>query len=492
MEGLKAKTIHGGIARFAAQGASFCLRLVSLTVLSRLLEPRDFGLVGMVTAFTGVLDLFRDFGLSAATIQRRTVTQEQISTLFWVNLLVGALLGFLTVALAPAVADFYHEPRLVAVTMVLGAGFLLNGAGIQHGAILQRQMRFTALAVINTASLIAGIAIAILGAIAGYGYWALVGMTVALPLTGTIGCWIAAAWVPKLPQKRTGIRSMLGFGGALTLNGLLAYLAYNLDKVLLGRFWGAGALGIYGRSYQLVNIPTANLNSAAGEVAFSALSRLQDDPYRFRSYFLKGYSLVLAMTIPITVACMLFAADIVRVLLGPKWGASAEILRLLAPTILIFSIINPIGWLMTSLGLVVRNLKLALIFAPMITAGYVVGVPYGPKGVALGFSGVMVLCAIPLTAFCLRGTPVSLRDIVLTSGWPLTSATVAGVIAFIVRLAYGHSLSPMPRLMLEVSVLVVSFFGMLLLVAGQNALYLDLLRGLRGASAVEKKGLASA
>jgi O-antigen/teichoic acid export membrane protein len=482
MKDLKEKTIRGGVARVAAQAASFILRVGSLMILARVLGPREFGLVGMVTAFTGVLDLFRDFGLSAAAIQRKAVTEEQISTLFWVNLLVGAILALLTLASARAVAGFYHEPRLIGVTMVLGVGFLFNATGVQHGAILQREMRFTALAVINTVSLGVGIATAMLGAMAGYGYWALVAMTVTSPLVASIGFWVATGWVPKRPRKRTGIRSMMRFGGTLTLNGLLAYFAYNLDKVLLGRFWGANVLGIYGRAYQLVNIPTANLNSAAGEVAFSALSRLQDDPYRLRNCFLKGYSLVLAMTIPITIACALFANDIVRVLLGPKWDAAADIVRLLAPTILIFGIINPVGWLMTSLGHVVRSLKLALIFGPLITAGYLVGVPYGPTGVAIGFSGVMVLCAIPLTAFCLRGTPVSLRDIVVTSAWPLASAIVGGAIAFVVRLAYGHSLSSLPRLALESSVLVATFFIMLLFIAGQKSLYLDLFRGLKGTS----------
>src|SRR5215467_4859073 len=119
-------------------------------VLARLLDPKDFGLVGMVTAFTGVLGLFRDFGLSSAAIQRTNVTDEQISTLFWINLVVGALLAGLAVAMAPVVAAFYHEPRLSMVTMALAAGFLFNAVGIQHGSLLQRHLRFTALAGINT------------------------------------------------------------------------------------------------------------------------------------------------------------------------------------------------------------------------------------------------------------------------------------------------------------------------------------------------------
>src|SRR5271169_3413575 len=337
---LKGKTIRGGFARLCAQGTNLLLRVCSLMVLARLLGPRDFGLVGMVTAFTGVLMLFRDFGLSAAAIQRTTVTEEQISTLFWINVSAGALLGLVTVAMAPIIAAFYDEPRLFGVTVVLALGFLFNAAGVQHSALLQRQMRFTALAVISVVSLIVGTAIAIGGAEAGYGYWALVAMSVTSPLIATIGFWLTTGWVPGRPQRRAGIRSMMHFGGTLTLNGLVAYIAYNGEKVLIGRFWGTDAIGIYGRAYQLVNIPTDNLNGAIGEVAFSALSRLQDDPVRFKSYFLKGFSLVLGLTLPITIACALFADDVVFVLLGPKWKEAAGIVRLLAPTIAIFAIIN--------------------------------------------------------------------------------------------------------------------------------------------------------
>ena len=174
MKDLKEKAIRGGLARLLAQGANFGLRLASLMVLARLLVPKDFGLVGMVTAFTGVLGVFRDFGLSSAAIQRAHVTEEQLSTLFWINLGVGAALALVAAAMAPLVAAFYHEPRLVKVTLVLAISFLFNAAGVQHGAHLQREMRFTALAVINTIGLIVGTAIAIVGAklrLQGTGRW---------------------------------------------------------------------------------------------------------------------------------------------------------------------------------------------------------------------------------------------------------------------------------------------------------------------------------
>jgi O-antigen/teichoic acid export membrane protein len=482
MKELKEKTLRGGLARLCAQGANFLLRLGSLMILARLLGPKDFGLVGMATAFTGVLMLFRDFGLSSAAIQRTIVTEEQISTLFWINISVGALLALLSVALAPVISAFYHEPRLFMLTVVLGAGFLFNAAGVQHGALLQRHMRFTALAVINTVSLIVGSVIAIAGAKAGYGYWALASMTVALPLTNTVGCWLIAAWVPGMPRKRTGIRSMMRFGGTMTLNGLVVYFASNFEKALLGRFWGVDALGIYGRAYQLINIPSENLNSAAGEVAFSALSRLQDDPSRLKSYFLKGYSLVLAMTLPVTIACAIFADDIIVVLLGPKWMAAAPIFRLLAPTMLVFAIANPLAWLVCSLGLVGRSLKMGLVVAPIMIMGYVIGLPYGPKGVALAYSAVMLLWMIPVIAWSVHGTVVSFQNILLAVSRPLASSIVAAGLAFGVRLVYGQLLSPLLRLVLESSVLLATFLGLFLFVMGQKSLYLDLLRGLKASS----------
>jgi O-antigen/teichoic acid export membrane protein len=493
MKDLKEKTIRGGLARLCAQVASFVLRLGSLMLLARLLGPKDFGLVGMVTAFTGVLTLFRDFGLSAAAIQQKNVTHEQTSTLFWINIFIGVLLGLLAVACAPAIAAFYHEPRLFAVTVVLALGFLFNAAGVQHSVLLQRQMRFTALAITNTVGLIVGTAIAIGGAKAGYGYWALVAMTVTVPLISTVGFWLTTGWVPGMPHRRVGIRSMMRFGGTITLNGLISYVASNSEKILLGRFWGVDALGIYGRAYQLINIPTENLNSAAGEVAFSALSRLQDDPTRLKSYFLKGYSVVLALTLPITVACALFADDIVRVLLGPKWSDAAAIFRLLAPTILVFAIINPLFWLLSSLGLVARSLKMGLIIAPVMIASYVLALPYGPRGVAFAYSAVMVLWVIPVIAWSVHGTVISFQDILLVVSRPLASSVIAGAVAFGVQSFCGQLLFPLPRLVLESTVLLVTFVALLLFVTGEKALYVSLLSGLtRPLSAKEEKASASA
>ncbi len=474
-----------------AQAANFLLRVISLVVLARLLTPKDFGLVGMVTAFTGVLLLFRDFGLSSAAIQRATVSEEQVSTLFWINMLVGFILALMTFALAPVVAAFYHEPRLVAVTAALALSFIFNAAGVQHSVLLQRQMRFTAMAVVSTVSLIIGTVIAIGGALAGYGYWALVTMSLALPLTNTIGLWIATKWIPGKYHRGVGILSMMRFGGTMTLNGLILYCASNLDKVLLGRFWGVDALGIYGRAFQLINIPTDNLNQAVGEVAFSALSRVQHDPPRLRNYFLKGYSLVLALTLPITAACALFSNDMILVLLGRKWMEAAPLFRFLAPTIFAYAIVNPLGWLMSSLGLVGRSLRIALVLAPTMIAGYSLGLHYGPKGVAFAYSAVLTLWVIPLIVWAVRGTGITFWDCALVVSRPLASCTVAAIVAFVLQPLYASHLRVLPRLVVEVGILFVIYAGMLLYVMGQKPLYVSLIRGFRARPAVEEEAVVS-
>jgi len=482
MKDLKGRTIRGGFVKVCAQAANFLLRVGSLMVLARLLEPEDFGLVGMVTAATGVLSLFKDFGLSTVTVQRATITDEQISTLFWLNMLVGAILGAISLAIAPVIAAFYNEPRLFWVTVAFSAGFLFNAASVQHSALLQRQMRFTAISAIEILSLLVSITVGISMAVGGFGYWALVGMTVTLPTVSAVCVWLTTMWIPGFPRREVGIRSMIRFSGAVTLNGLITYMAYNVDKVLLGRFWGAAALGIYGRAYQLINIPTDNLNSAIGGVAFSALSRLQDDPNRLKNYFLKGYSLAVALTLPITIACATFANDIILIILGPKWKDTVIIFRLLAPTILVFALINPLGWLLFSIGMVGRSLKIALVLAFLVISAFSMGLPYGPSGVAFAFSAMMLLWVVPHIAWCVHGTMISFWDVFQAASRPLLSGIVAAALTMGVQIFCGQWFSPFPRLVLLVSVLLASYFWIFLYVMGQKAFYLDLLRGLRNSS----------
>jgi O-antigen/teichoic acid export membrane protein len=475
---LKRKTARGAVMSVVGQGATFALRIGSMVVLARLVTPEQFGLVGMVTAFTGLLNMVM-FGLPNAAVQSATLSRELASTMFWLNLALGAALATLTALAAPLVAGFYGEPRLLWITVALAAIFIVNGAAAQHRALLQRRLHFGALVTIDIAALVASAAAGISMAMAGFGYWALVAMAIAPPVTAMLGAWIAARWLPGPPRAEIGIRSMLRYGGIFTINTLVVYVAYNVDKVLLGRFWGAEVLGVYGRAYQLSNIPTENLHSAMSFVMFPALARVQDDPKRLRNYFVKGYSVFLAVVMPITIACGLFAADIVRVLLGPQWNDAVPVFQLLAPTILVFALINPMGYMLQATGRASRSLAMAFVIAPVVFVGYVAGLPYGPTGVALGFSTAMLILLVPCVAWAKRGTLITGADLLRAAVPPLASTLVGAVAAIVVGLLLTDA-GAVVRLFALTATLFGAHALTLLFGLGQKETYLDLLRAVRG------------
>ena len=479
----KRKTARSAFASIGGQGINFILRMGSMMVMARLLSPRDFGLVGMATAVTGFLTLFQDAGLSAAAIQAPKISKEQTSVLFWINVALGTFLALLCVIAAPFLARFYHEPRVEWLTMVMASGFLFNGAATQHRTMLVRNMRITALVVVDACSTTFSIALGISMAALGCGYWSLAAMAVSPAVTGFTAVWILARWIPGLPRRGTGVGGMLKYGGILMADTVLMYVAYNADKVLLGRFWGAQALGFYGRAYTLINIPTANLNSAIGGVAFPALSRLQHEPARLRSYFLKCYTLFLSLTMPITVACGLFGADIIHVFLGPKWMDAVPIFRLLAPTILAFALTNPMGILMNSVGRVVQSLWVGVLITPIVILGYAAGLPYGPTGVACGFSSAMMILVVPVILLSIRNTPISPADVWSAIRPPLYSILVASAAALLTWIPARTIPFAFFRLLIVNGVLFGVFAAMLVFVMGQKELYLKVLGGLHGKAA---------
>jgi PST family polysaccharide transporter len=182
----------------------------------------------------------------------------------------------------------------------------------------------------------------------------------------------------------------------------------------------------------------------------------------------------------------------ILVVLGKKWVEAIPIFRLLAPTILVFALINPLAWLMFALGMVGRSLRVALVLAPIVIAGYLIGLPHGPKGVAFAYSATMLLWAGPHIAWCVHGTVISFRDILVALSRPLGSVLVAGALAFGLHFYWGRSLPAVARLALGVSVLTGTYIWVLMYVMKQKQLYLDLLRGLRRSPGSEdKEALAS-
>jgi O-antigen/teichoic acid export membrane protein/chemotaxis methyl-accepting protein methylase len=472
---LKRKSVRGGVVAVSAQGAKFVLQIATMVLLARLLSAEDFGLQGMAVVLTGFLGLFKDAGLSAATIQRLEVTQAQISTLFWINVVVGAALATFTAVLAPVLVAFYGEPRLYWITVVLGVAFVFSGLGAQHQALIVREMRFVTLAKIELLSLTISSAAGVVMALFGWRYWALVSMVVVGSIVSAAGAWLANPWVPGLPRRKCGVRSMLHFGWVATCNNLVVFLAWNSDNILLGRFWGADALGLYGRAYQLATLPVHQLNGAITGVAFSAFSRIQDDADRLARSFLTAYSLLVSLTIPITISCALFAEEIVGVVLGAKWMEAAPIFRLLAPTALVFALVNPLSWLVISTGRVRRALTMTAATTPLVIVGIVLGLSQGPKGVALGYTLAMALLVIPITAWSIHGTRVTWAGLWRAIKPPLLSGLVASAIGLIVKITLGGMLASIPFLLVGLGLVLGSYAWVLLVAMGQKNLYVDLL-----------------
>jgi O-antigen/teichoic acid export membrane protein len=472
---LKRKSVVGAIAAVSAQGVKFVLQMAATIVLARLLSPEDFGLQGMVGVVTGFLALFRDAGLGMATVQRLEVTHEQTSTLFWINVAIGAILAALCAALAPLLVAFYHEPRLYWIAVVSGATFMFNGLATQHLALLQRGMRFVTQATIDVLSLTVSSATGVVMAWLGCGYWSLVGMGMASSIVGAAAVWLTVPWIPGPPRRRSGIRSMLHFGGLATCNSFVVFLAWNSEKLLLGRFWGADALGLYGRAYQLVTLPVQQLNNALTGVAFPALSRIQHDAERFAKSFLRGYSLLISFTIPITITSALFAEEIVSVVLGAKWMEAAPIFRLLAPVALVFAVANPLSWLVISTGRAGRALSISTATTPLVIVGIILGLSHGPEGVALGYSSALTLLLIPIAAFSKHGTGITWMDLWGATKPPLLSGLLASVAGLLVKLTLGGGLAPIPYLMVGLAVVLGIYAWALLIVMGQKHMFLDVL-----------------
>lgn len=404
---LKGRSVRGGAATLAGQAANFVLKLGSTAVLARLLTPADFGLIAMVTAVTGFVEMFKDAGLSMATVQRAEINHRQISTLFWLNVALSILLMLVVMTLAPVVAWFYGEPQLLWITIALGAMFPLGGLTIQHSALLRRQMRFGTIVSIDVLSNAIGIAAGIASAALGASYWALVSITCATGVAGAILVWICCPWVPSLPRRGAGVRSMLAFGSNLTGFNFVNFFARNADNLLIGWYWGAAALGLYSRAYQMLTFPLQQINAPVGAVAIPAMSRLQHQPEQWVRFYLRAVSAITLFTAPLSVFLLVYADDAVEFVLGPQWGRAAVIFRLLGISALLQPVGNSVGWVYTSLGQTDRMFRWGLFASTWLVGSFVVGLAFGPEGIALSYGVAVVLITWPGLAYAYRATPLS-------------------------------------------------------------------------------------
>lgn len=430
---LKGHTVRGGIKTFGAQGFGFVLNVASVAILARLLTPYDFGLVAMVTAVTGLLAMFKDAGLSMATVQQDTVTHEQVSTLFWVNVGLSLVLMLVVAALSPWVAAFYHEPKLQLITLAIACMFIFDGLAVQHQALLRRQMQFGKLAKIQIVSSVLGITAAISAALMGAGYWALIVQTAVAQSASAAFTWGYARWLPGRPQRGVGTGKMLKFGGYLTGFSFVNYFARNADNVLIGNAWGSGALGLYTKAYSLLLMPLQQINGPITAVAITALSRLQNDPEQFRAFFIKVLSIICFVTFPLIAWMIVCRREIILLFLGPQWDGAIPIFAVLALSAFFQPIGNITGTLYIALGRTKRMFKWGLMSSTVIVIGFFIGLPYGAVGVAWAYSGTIALIIYPLIRYATNGTCLSVMDFIDGIKSPFWATLISGIFGYIIN-----------------------------------------------------------
>jgi O-antigen/teichoic acid export membrane protein len=408
---LKGRSVRGGAVTFVGQGAKFILQLGSTMVLARLLTPQDFGLIAMIAVIIGLASMFKDLGLSMATVQRAEINDQQVSTLFWVNVAMSLLCMAVTMVLSPGIAWLYKEPRLLWITIVLASAFVFGGLTVQHQALLRRQMRFLSLVRIDIISMFAGVVTGIVCGLAGLGYWSLVLMQLATPITMAAGVWIASGWRPGLPVRRSGVRSMLAFGGYQTLANMVSFSTRNVDKVLLGFCCGSYLTGLYSKAFSLLLLPAQQIATPMMSVAVPTLSRLQNDPKRYREYYLRAIKTLSYATMPLIALMGALSTQIVLLLLGDQWIRAAFIFRILAFASLWLPVSQTAIWVYLSLGQTRRMAAWFSMACPITIVALIIGLPWGPEGVAIAYTIITWLLVYPLFAFCLKLTPVKLGNV---------------------------------------------------------------------------------
>jgi O-antigen/teichoic acid export membrane protein len=423
---LARRSARGGVVSVVAQLVKAAVMVGAMAVLGRLLRPEDFGLMAMTIAAVAVLGRLKDAGLFTAMVQRAHLTQDQASTLFWVNTAVCVAVAGAIVALAPAISWFYGEPRVLGIAVALAVMPLADGLAAQAEAVLTRQMRFTRLAAIDTVSLTAGFATALTLAWWGAGYWALASQEIVYSVANAILVWMTCKWRPGRPVRGSGVRPMIGFGLNLSGFKVLNYLAMNLDTVFVGRFWGAYQSGIYDRSYRLLMIPFQTLNAPLSSVAIPTLSRLQDDPERYRLYYRTGVQLAFALSMPLIAFLFVDAERAIVTILGSQWLGMVPVYRVLAPAAFLgkFNIVT--NWVYVSTGRADRQLRWSAFTLIPIVAAYAIGVRWGAIGVAAAHTIVTVGLRYPSIVYCFKTAPVRVRDVLDVLWMPALASVGAG------------------------------------------------------------------
>jgi PST family polysaccharide transporter len=412
-------------------GFALAIQVVATVALARLLTPRDFGLVAMVTTFSLLLSNFGVNGITEAMVQREQIDHAHASNLFWVNLCGGVMLTGGFAAAGSLLAKFYHEPLVAPIAAGVSVSIFLSSISVIHQALLKRAMLFSALAKNDIAARVVSVVVSIFFGWAGWGYWALVLGACALPLSTSLGAFVLCRWMPGLPRKAEGTGAMLKFAtytyGRFSVN----YFARNADNVLVGWRFGAPSLGFYKKAYDLFSLSAAQLVASTSVVAVSALSRVRSDEAQYRRYLLGAIAVMAFLGMGIAGDLTLTGSDLIRILLGPNWGEAGRIFTFFAPGIGIMLVYGTHGWIHLSIGRADRWFRWGIVEWTVTILLFLVALPWGPQGIAVAWGISFWTLTIP--AMWYAGKPIGLgvAPVILVVWRYIVASLLAGLVCYV-------------------------------------------------------------
>lgn len=323
---LRDKTVKGvvwsGVERFSVQGFQFLVTLV----IARILEPKDFGLVGMLAIFMAVAQTLIDSGFSQALIRKQNRTEEDKSTIFYFNIIISFILYLVLYAIAPWVADFYTEPQLVILMRVLCLAIIINGFAVVQRALFSSALNFKTQAKASfIAALLSGV-IAVVLAFYGYGVWALVWQQLLSAIINTVLLWVYSNWYPKLVYSWQSFRKMFSFGSKLLISGLLDTIYTNMYTLVIGKVFNASSLGYYTQADRFSRLPSSNITGIIQKVTYPVLCSLQDNDEQLREKYRTLIRLSAFIIFPLMCLLAGIAHPLITFILGEKWEFAATLL----------------------------------------------------------------------------------------------------------------------------------------------------------------------
>jgi O-antigen/teichoic acid export membrane protein len=378
LSGLAWKVFSGGFRQIAQMAVA--------VILARLLTPHDYGLAAMVLVFSSLVIIFSDLALGAALVQRKELLERDRSTVFWTSTGVGALFMLVGIAMSWPVAAFYGEAEVQPLLAVLSVGFLVTALGTTQTALLNRDMDFKSLELRLMAGSIAGAAIGIYLAATGAGAWAIIAQQLASAAASTVLLWALSPWHPRFMFSVASLRELSGFSLKVFGTRLVFYANRNADNLLIGRFLGASALGVYAVAYNVMLAPIQRITAPLVEVLFPAFSRIQDERERIASLWLRAIRVVGTITIPGMVGLVLVAPEFVRVVLGERWEEAVPVIQILAVVGLMQSLQGMNSGILQACDRAGLLLRCAILTVVLSLFAFAVGMEWGIVGVAVAYA----------------------------------------------------------------------------------------------------------